>query len=137
MRANRGKDTTPEIKLRSALHARGLRFRKNLRIDLGPGRRVRPDVTFGGARLAVFVDGCYWHGCTEHRSIPASNVDFWYAKITGTRRRDVAQTAWLEHAGWTVIRVWEHEPVLDAVDRISRAFKHLRNGEPPAEGQHG
>lgn len=126
MRANRGADTGPERALRSALHRRGLRFRKNARLDLGPGRRVRPDVVFPTLRLAVFVDGCYWHGCREHRSIPATNSPFWQAKIDGTRRRDAAHTGWLEDAGWTVLRIWEHEALEDAVDRVARAVGGLR-----------
>jgi DNA mismatch endonuclease, patch repair protein len=126
MRANRGRDTAPEVALRAALHSMGLRFRKNVRLDLGPSRRVRPDITFPGLRLAVFVDGCYWHGCTEHRSIPASNVRFWTAKIEGTRRRDATQVQWLEAAGWTVLRVWEHEALDEAVMRVMDTVRRLK-----------
>lgn len=126
MRANRGADTGPEVALRAALHRRGLRFRKNVRLDLAPGRRVRPDIVFPRLRLAVFVDGCYWHGCSQHRSIPASNSAFWRTKIEGTRERDQVQTDWLSDAGWTVLRVWEHEPVADAVERVIRTVVELR-----------
>lgn len=125
MRANRGVDTGPERALRSALHRRGLRFRKNVRLDLESRRRVRPDIVFPTLRLAVFVDGCYWHGCREHRSIPASNAAFWREKIEGTRRRDAAHSDWLEDAGWTVLRVWEHEPLGDAVERVVCAVRGL------------
>lgn len=110
--------------LRSALHAKGLRFRKNLRLDLHEGRRVRPDIVFPKLRLVVFVDGCFWHGCQEHRSVPVSNASFWQQKIEGTRQRDRDQVAWLEEAGWTVMRVWEHdlpEPALQTIlDRVER-----------------
>jgi DNA mismatch endonuclease (patch repair protein) len=128
MRANRGRDTGPELALRAALHRHGLRFRKNLRIALGERRRVAPDVVFPSIRLAVFVDGCYWHGCAEHRSIPASNTEFWRTKIEGTRRRDAQQTQWLEAAGWTVLRVWEHEALEEAVDRVRNVRERLRAG---------
>lgn len=118
MRANRGRDTGPEVALRSALHAKGLRFRKDYRLDLSERHRVRPDIVFPRLRLAVFVDGCFWHGCQEHRSLPASNASFWKRKIEGTRQRDRDQVAWLEAAGWTVVRVWEHdlpEPALQTI----------------------
>lgn len=117
MRANLGRDTGPEIALRSALHARGLRFRKNLRLDLGERRRVRPDIVFPGVRLAVFVDGCFWHGCQEHRSLPISNASFWKEKVEGTVRRDAKQLTWLQEEGWTVVRVWEHD-VPDPASRL-------------------
>jgi DNA mismatch endonuclease (patch repair protein) len=126
MRANRGCDTGPEIALRSALHARGLRFRKNLRLDLGERRRVRPDIVFPGLRLAVFVDGCFWHGCQEHRSLPTSNASFWKEKIEGTARRDAQQATWLQEQGWTVIRVWEHDVPEHAERLISAVVADLR-----------
>lgn len=125
MRANRGSDTGPEIALRSALHREGLRFRKNYRLDFDEGR-ARPDVVFPAARLAVFVDGCYWHGCRDHRSLPQRNVEFWKAKIDGTRRRDDTQNRLLAGAGWRVIRIWEHEAVDDAVARVQRALGEAR-----------
>lgn len=120
MRANRGRDTAPELALRSALHRRGLRFRKNLRIDLEAGR-VRPDIVFPRRKLAVFVDGCFWHGCPDHGELPASNVDFWRSKINATRQRDARHSRLLSQAGWKVIRVWEHEPLDTAVARIRQA----------------
>lgn len=121
MRANRGRDTGPEVALRSALHGRGLRFRKNVRLDLGEGRRVRPDILIPGVRLAVFVDGCFWHGCRDHRSLPTANSSFWKEKIEATARRDERQVAWLREAGWTVVRVWEH----DVPDRAERMIGGL------------
>jgi DNA mismatch endonuclease, patch repair protein len=126
MRANHGRDTGPEVALRSALHAHGLRFRKNLRLDLGDGRRVRPDVAFTRLKLAVFVDGCFWHGCLEHRSLPVANRAFWKAKIEGTRQRDQRQVEWLKAAGWTVMRVWEHdvpEPAEQAIVAIANDLR--------------
>lgn len=132
MRANRGRDTGPEVALRSALHARGLRFRKNMRLDLAEGRRVRPDIVFSGLRLAIFVDGCFWHGCREHRSLPTANASFWRDKIDGTAQRDQQQVAWLQEAGWTVIRVWEHDVPDTAVQLISALVHELQSRGPSA-----
>jgi DNA mismatch endonuclease (patch repair protein) len=83
------------------------------------GQRVRPDIVFARSRVAVFVDGCFWHGCPDHGEMPVSNREFWEAKIGRTRERDQQQTAALEAAGWTVLRVWEHEAIDDAVQRVS------------------
>lgn len=121
MRANRGRNTGPEVTLRSALHRAGLRFRKDLRMVVGE-TAVRPDIVFTRNHVAVFVDGCFWHGCPQHGEMPVSNREFWEAKISGTRDRDARQTAALEAAGWTVLRVWEHEPVDDALARIGNAL---------------
>src|SRR3954451_11742190 len=82
------------------------------------GVRGRPDIVFGRAQLAVFVDGCFWHGCPEHGEMPASNREFWETKIGGNRDRDRRQTAALEDAGWTVLRIWEHESLNDALSRV-------------------
>jgi DNA mismatch endonuclease (patch repair protein) len=117
MKANPGKDTGPEVALRSALHRAGLRFRKEVRMVV-EGVRVRPDIVFTRAQVAVFVDGCFWHGCPEHGEMPASNREFWEAKIGGNRDRDQRQTAALQDAGWTVLRVWEHESPDDALIRV-------------------
>lgn len=126
MRANRGKDTSPELALRTSLHRNGLRFYKDRRLVLQAGRQVRPDIVFPKLRLAVFVDGCFWHGCRVHRTIPVSNAEFWTAKIEATRKRDVAQTGWLEAAGWTVLRIWEHESTEDALNRVASTVSLLR-----------
>jgi DNA mismatch endonuclease (patch repair protein) len=126
MRANRGRDTAPELLLRSALHARGLRFRKDFPVRL-PTVRARPDIAFPGVKLAVFVDGCFWHGCPQHGEIPVGNRDFWEAKISANKERDGRQTEALHSAGWTVIRVWEHEPVPPAVRNIESVVRSLRD----------
>jgi len=130
MRANHGRDTGPELALRSALHARGLRFRKDHRLDLGEGRRVRPDIVFPKLRLAVFIDGCFWHGCQEHRSLPSSNAGFWKQKIGATRQRDREQAKWLEAAGWTVVRVWEHDVLEPALQTIVEILDESRGMTP-------
>lgn len=85
------------------------------------GVRVRPDIVFPRVQVAVFVDGCFWHGCPEHGEMPVANRGFWEAKIGTTRERDQRQTAALESAAWAVVRVWEHEPLDDAVVRIVSA----------------
>jgi DNA mismatch endonuclease (patch repair protein) len=123
MRANRGSNTGPERRLRSALHALGLRYRVNHRITVD-GAIVRPDVVFARKRVAVFVDGCFWHGCPEHASWPKRNGDFWNEKITRTRERDREHTRALVRAGWTVVRVWEHEGLRDAVGRVKSALEN-------------
>jgi DNA mismatch endonuclease (patch repair protein) len=126
MEANRRADTTPERLLRSALHARGLRYRKDRRIDAG-GRHVRPDLVFGPAHVAVFVDGCFWHRCPIHAGFPASNAEYWQAKFDRNVARDRADDAALEAAGWSVIRVWEHEDPADAAQRVEIAVCAVRN----------
>lgn len=113
MRANRQADTKPEIILRSHLHRLGLRFRKNVLLRL-KGARVRPDIVFPTARIAVFCDGCFWHRCPEHFSDPKTNADYWALKLDANVRRDRNADVRLRHAGWTVIRVWEHEILGDA-----------------------
>lgn len=118
MRSNRRTGTRPEVALRSALHARGLRFRKDHRLPVGEGVAVRPDIVFTAARVAVFVDGCFWHSCPEHATTPKRNAEFWRQKLTRNVQRDQRDTAALEAAGWTVMRVWEHEAAGDAADRV-------------------
>jgi DNA mismatch endonuclease, patch repair protein len=112
MRANRRTDTKPEMALRRALHGQGFRYRKDYRLDLD-GARVRPDIAFTARRVAVFVDGCFWHACPEHGTRPASNAWYWGPKLTRNVERDRAADAALLAAGWQVVRIWEHEP-LDA-----------------------
>jgi DNA mismatch endonuclease, patch repair protein len=143
MRANRRKDTKPELALRRALHSQGYRYRKDYRLDLAGGTRVRPDIAFTARKVAVFVDGCFWHGCPQHGSRPAVNVWYWEPKLRRNTERDRLADAALAAAGWAVVRVWEHEPleaaVASVVDAVSRAPGRLRtrNGPradgPPAE----
>jgi DNA mismatch endonuclease, patch repair protein len=120
MRGNRRADTKPELALRAALFAMGYRYRKDLRLDL-PARRVRPDIAFTSRRVAVFVDGCFWHACPEHGSKPKSNEWYWSPKLTRNVERDRAADAALVQAGWTVLRLWEHVPLPDAVAAVVAA----------------
>src|SRR4051794_35326709 len=108
MAAIRSRDTTPERLVRSALHRKGVRFRLGQSIRL-PDRRVTPDLVFRGAHVAVFVDGCYWHGCPKHCRMPSSNQAYWKQKIGGNQVRDRRTSEELEDAGWVVLRFWEHE----------------------------
>jgi DNA mismatch endonuclease, patch repair protein len=121
MRAQRERDTGIEREIRSRLHARGLRFRIHRRLLKGSRREV--DVVFPGAKVAVFVDGCFWHGCPEHGTWPRNNADFWRRKIEGNVERDRDTDALLEADGWMVLRVWEHEPPADAAARIADAVE--------------
>jgi DNA mismatch endonuclease (patch repair protein) len=129
MVANRSSETQPERLLRSALHAQGLRFRKNIRLDLD-GCRVRPDIVFSRARVAVFVDGCFWHRCPLHWVEPRANAAFWRAKFDRNVARDRENDAVLQAAGWAVIRVWEHEEVGTAAARVSVAVGARVTGRP-------
>jgi DNA mismatch endonuclease (patch repair protein) len=108
MLGNRRRDSGPELALRRALHRAGYRYRVDLPITVAHRRPIRPDIVFQRARLAVFVDGCFWHGCRDHGTAPRTNNAYWAAKIEVNQSRDRAQTAALQAAGWTVIRVWEH-----------------------------
>lgn len=117
MQAIRRTGTKPETALRSELHRRGLRFRKDLRLDL-PGGRVRPDIVFTRARIAVFVDGCFWHACPEHGRAPTQNTGYWGPKLARTVERDRSNSAVLREAGWTVLRFWEHEPTSASAARV-------------------
>ena len=117
MRANRRRDTVPECRLRSTLHRRGWRFRVDLPVEIAE-RRVRPDIVFTRRRVAVFVDGCFWHACPQHGQKPRANAFYWASKLLRNVERDQADTNSLERAGWIVVRVWEHEHVHDAVKAI-------------------
>jgi DNA mismatch endonuclease (patch repair protein) len=125
MAAIRRTDTRPELALRSALHRAGLRFRKDLRIDLGT-IKPRPDIVFTRARVAVFVDGCFWHCCPEHGRPPTRNTGYWGPKLERNLARDEMYTTALTEAGWTVVRIWEHDSVESAADRVLEAVRGAR-----------
>lgn len=117
MLGNRRVDTKPEVAIRSALHRAGLRFRRDYRLDLGDSR-VRPDVVFTRAKVAVFMDGCFWHVCPDHGTEPTSNEWYWTPKLRRNVERDREQDAVLAAYGWAVVRVWEHEPIEEAARRV-------------------
>ena len=111
-------DTGPERQLRRELHRRGLRFRVNHR-----GLPGRPDITLTRARIAVFVDGCFWHACPDHGVIPKSNRDWWIEKLERNVARDREKDAALEQLGWTVIHIWEHDDPVVAAKSIERLWR--------------
>jgi DNA mismatch endonuclease (patch repair protein) len=129
MRGNRRANTKPEMALRTALHALGYRYRKDFRLDL-PLRRVRPDIAFTSRKVAVFVDGCFWHACPEHGSAPKSNEWYWSPKLAKNVERDRAADEALAQAGWTVVRLWEHVALDDAVARVIGAVGEPRRLQP-------
>lgn len=121
MRANRGRDTNPEMLVRRLVHAAGLRYRVNARpfADV----RATADLLFTRAKVAVFIDGCFWHGCAEHYRPATKNAEFWEQKISDNRERDVRTTARLEREGWTVIRAWEHDDPSVVAARVVAAVQ--------------
>jgi len=126
MRRNPRRDTRPEVALRSELHRRGLRFRKDHPIRT-PDRVARADIAFTRARLAVFVDGCFWHACPIHGNEPQANTDYWHPKLEGNVLRDRAVNEALSKEGWRVLRVWEHENPIEAAGRIAVALEARAN----------
>lgn len=131
MRGNQARDTKPEIAIRSALHQQGLRFRKHA-VPL-EGLRCRADIVFPRERIAIFVDGCFWHGCPSHGLRPQTNQAYWDAKIARNVQRDSRNNNVLSEAGWKVVRVWEHEPVETAVVRIETLVRRLRRSRDQVE----
>jgi DNA mismatch endonuclease (patch repair protein) len=123
-RANRGRDTGPERRLRSALHRRGLRFRLHQRV--APGLRITPDIVFPRARVVVFVDGCFWHRCPQHGLLPKANREWWADKLAANVARDRRADVELGALGWTVIRVWEHEDSEAAAERVALAVNSVQ-----------
>lgn len=121
MQNQRRRDTTPEMVLRRLLHAAGLRFRVD-RAPL-PGLRRRADLVFSRARVAVFVDGCFWHSCPDHGTMPSANQDWWRQKLQANQARDADTDRRLSEAGWAVVRVWEHEDPSEAAARVADAVR--------------
>jgi DNA mismatch endonuclease (patch repair protein) len=121
MQVTRRRDTPAELALRSSLHSRGYRYR----VDASPitGVRRRADLVFTGARVAVYVDGCFWHGCPEHGTWPKANARWWRAKIEANRARDRETDEQLRAGGWRAVRIWEHEPPLEAIRRVITAVE--------------
>jgi DNA mismatch endonuclease (patch repair protein) len=131
MKATRRRDTPAEIRLRQGLHRLGLRYR----VDVRPldSLKTRADVAFRGARVAVFVDGCFWHSCPEHSSVPQTNRDWWIVKLAGNRARDERATRALEDAGWLVLRFWAHEDMSRAAERVEAAVRLRQKASPRAK----
>lgn len=123
MKAARGRDTAPELKLRRELHRRGMRYRTH--VEVLPGLRRQADIVFARVRLAVFVDGCFWHGCPAHGTRAHANRSYWDAKIAQNRQRDQDTDVRLRALGWTPLRIWEHQSVQEAADLVQAAYAHL------------
>jgi DNA mismatch endonuclease (patch repair protein) len=123
MSRRRSRDTAPELALRSALFKLGLRFYVHRRPV--PELRRAADIVFPRSKVAVLVDGCFWHGCPEHGNTPRANAWYWPDKIARNKSRDADTNARLEARGWTVIRVWEHEDPELAATRIHATLEEL------------
>ena len=122
--ATRGRDTRPEVRVRSALHRLGYRFRVCMRPL--PELRRSADIVFPRIKLAVFIDGCFWHGCPVHYSRPRTNVSYWTDKIAGNVTRDHDTNIQLRNAGWHVLRIWEHIEPADAARAVAAAVDQQR-----------
>lgn len=128
MRRIRSRGTIPERTLGRLLWAKGVRYRKQVRCE-----RVLTDFAVVARKLAVFVDGCFWHGCATHRVVPRANAAFWQEKLAANVRRDARQRRRLRDLGWTVFRIWEHELETrpKALERKVNAIVAAAQARPP------
>lgn len=126
MSRQRTRDTEPEVLLRCELHRRGLRYRVDAPLPGMPRRRA--DLLFTRAKVAVFVDGCFWHGCPEHKTAPTNNGAWWAAKLARNVERDRETCDHLSSLGWTALRVWEHEDMKHAATDIERVVRSAAGG---------
>lgn len=124
MRANKGVDTGPELKLRSLVHKAGLRYA----IDVRPEHEInrRADMVFRSAKVAVFVNGCFWHGCPKHYVLPKTNRRFWSEKVNRNRQRDRETKRLLRQRGWKVLTLWEHQDFSLPAAKIAREVRFRR-----------
>lgn len=134
------RDTAPEMRLRTQLHSLGLRYRVHVRPL--PELRRTADIVFPRVRVAVFVDGCFWHSCPAHATAPSANGEWWAAKLTKNVERDLDTDRKLTAAGWLVVRVWEHEDPTEASGRVVEAIRGRRPaarvprmGSPPIDAR--
>jgi DNA mismatch endonuclease (patch repair protein) len=119
MKANPSRNTGPELRLRSLLHASGLRYRVNYPIRADERRPIVADIAFTRVKLAVFVDGCFWHACPLHGTVPRANLGYWGPKLRRTAERDRETSARLDQSGWLVWRVWEHQEPREVLAQIT------------------
>ena len=128
MQLQRSRDTAPELAIRRLLHAQGLRYRVDRRLPL-PGVRRRADIVFGPGRIAVFIDGCFWHGCPIHGNPKIkSNTWYWPDKIQRNQDRDRDTDSRLRAVGWAVVRAWEHDDPISVSDQIVRLLDARTKG---------
>jgi DNA mismatch endonuclease (patch repair protein) len=123
MQGNKGRDTRPELAVRRLVHAQGLRYRVSIRPLAGFPRTA--DLVFTRARVAVFVDGCFWHGCPEHYRASRTNTEFWALKISRNQARDKETNETLLAAGWVVLRFWSHESPARIARSVEQAVRHV------------
>lgn len=140
MKGNRRRDTKPELKLRSNLHRKGLRYRVDFPVVTPDGLKVRPDIVFTRQKIAIFVDGCFFHSCPKHGHTPKTNGHYWVPKLERNRLRDARQSLGLSNAGWLVIRVWECDSTEIAAAQIAWFCKtlgwaHLKGATPDKNGR--
>lgn len=121
MSRQRTKDTAPEVMLRRELHRRGRRFRVHMRPE--PTLKRTPDIVFTGARVVIFVDGCFWHSCPEHGTRPKANAEWWAAKLESNRARDRDTDERFRELGWIVVHVWEHMGDREAADLVEQFLR--------------
>ncbi|WP_405480927.1 very short patch repair endonuclease [Streptomyces sp. NBC_00009] len=129
------KDTAPEVAVRRLLHASGLRYRLNVRVPDMPRRTI--DIAFPGAKVAVFMDGCFWHGCPEHATQPKANAEWWRTKLDRNMGRDIETTSHLTAAGWTVLRFWEHESPDVVAGEVRNVVDRKRSGVQKQQRESG
>lgn len=129
MRANRGRDTKPEIAVRRIVHASGYRYRVNARPEKDLRRTA--DLFFSRVKVAVFIDGCFWHGCPDHYIPPKANDGYWSEKVSRNHARDIETRAILEERGWEVLRFWEHEPAQYVASKVMRTVDDRRSINGP------
>ncbi|ESY43586.1 DNA mismatch repair protein Vsr [Mesorhizobium sp. LNJC384A00] len=123
MRKQRVADTQAETRVRAALFAAGIRYRKHWAV---PSRRRRTiDIAMPGKKVAIFIDGCFWHGCQAHKTVPRSNEAWWRAKLDDNKRRDYETTELLVNQGWKVLRFWEHDETSEVVAAIIRSISEM------------
>ncbi|MGC9376184.1 very short patch repair endonuclease [Streptomyces sp. MH13] len=118
------RDTAPEVAVRRLLHASGLRYRVNVPVPGMPRRTI--DIVFPKSRVAIFLDGCFWHGCPQHATQPKSNAEWWRTKLDKNMSRDIETTEHLQAEGWTVLRFWEHEVPDDVANTVRAAVLSAR-----------
>jgi DNA mismatch endonuclease, patch repair protein len=124
MQAQRRRDTDAELQVRKRLHAAGVRYRVDVRLE--KDLRIRGDIVWRGLRIVVFIDGCYWHGCPDHATRPKTNADWWAQKLDGNIARDRRADRDLSARGWTVLRFWEHEDPTEVVAAIKEELDRQR-----------
>ncbi|MCM2575864.1 very short patch repair endonuclease [Streptomyces meridianus] len=122
------RDTSPELAVRRLLHASGQRYRLHRPVPGHPRRTI--DIAFPGLKIAVFLDGCFWHGCPEHATQPKANAQWWRVKLDRNIARDAETSKSLTEAGWTVLRFWEHEDPADVAARIAEVTRERRSSAP-------